>query len=187
MEKLKGNSGMTLIELVIYMAIVAVFMIAALYLLKAGNDFSTSARERMRVQTDIRLASISIKNALKRYDYKDGFELVNIDEAHPAKGDKLSFRKENESNVEVYSIYFDKDTKEVMQTRVASTGSSVSNTDANVVAKPICELENMKLSMDKDKRTVTVVLTYKEDDKLYSVNETFHYKAKKFEENTALN
>lgn len=187
MEKLNGNAGMTLIELVIYMAIVAVFMMAALFLLKAGNDFSSKARESMRVQTDIRLASISIKNALKRYDYKDGFELVNIDEAHPEKGRKLSFRSEHDSSREVYSLYFDKETKQLMQTRVTSTGSSVSNTDANLIAKPICDLENLRLSIDKINKTVTVVIVYMEDNVLYSVKETFHYKTNKFIENTAIN
>lgn len=172
-KTLASESGMTLIELIVYMAILSLFMMGGLFILGSGNEFAKESKEHLAVQNEFRLASISIKSALKRYDYVDGFNLEPADKSIASKGDKLSFKQEGNSNVEEMYIYFDTATKKLMEHRAATPAHP--KVEDNI----ICELDLCTIEMDKLKKTVTIHLSYGKLKKNLDYKEVFNYKTNK--------
>lgn len=178
-DTLNNQRGMTLIELIVYMAILSTFMAASLLLLSAGNEFASETKEFMQVQSEFRLASIFVKNSIKRNDFVGGFALVPTNAAEPNIGRQISFKSENNISEEALLIYYDVMSKKLMEKRrvqsISSTGSAV----IKVIEKPICYLDEFRVTLNPMEKTVEIKMSYGKGKRTLSYTEVVHYKTKK--------
>ena len=171
MKKL-NNKGMTILELLIYMLLVSVFLAAALFLLMASNEFVKESNDRMKVQNEFRLASIYVKNSIKRQDFKNGFSVVPLSNSKDKTAMKISFKSEADTSIEIFYIYFDQSRKQLLS--VATNASDSMNSET-----VICSLDTFDLHMDKDKKNIQVKMSYGNGDLNLSYEELIHFNTTK--------